>query len=75
MKYQIKHIIAEHLDLDVDSISSDKHIMNDLGADSLDTVEIVMQLEEEFDIDIPDADAETLETVGHIEQYIGRLGK
>lgn len=75
MKYQIKHIIAEHLDLDVDSISSDKHIMNDLGADSLDTVEIVMQLEEEFDIDIPDADAETLETVGHIEQYIGRLEK
>ena len=75
MKYQIKHIIAEHLDLDVDSISSDTHIMNDLGADSLDTVEIVMQLEEEFDIDIPDADAETLETVGHIEQYIGRLEK
>tara|TARA_R100000152_G_scaffold19178_1_gene11312 strand:+ start:78 stop:305 length:228 start_codon:yes stop_codon:yes gene_type:complete len=75
MKYQIKHIIAEHLDLDIDSISSDKHIMNDLGADSLDTVEIVMQLEEEFDIDIPDADAETLETVGHIEQYIGRLEK
>ncbi len=75
MKYIIKQIIADHLDLDVDNISSDKHIMNDLGADSLDTVEIVMQLEEEFDIDIPDADAETLETVGHIEQYIGRLEK
>mgnify|MGYP003143421752 CR=1 FL=1 len=73
MKYIIKQIIADHLDLDVDNISSDKHIMNDLGADSLDTVEIVMQLEEEFDIDIPDADAETLETVGHIEKYIEGL--
>jgi len=75
MKYRIQNIIAEHLDLDVDSVTSDKHIMNDLGADSLDTVEIVMQLEEEFDIEIPDADAETLETIGHIEKYIEGLHK
>ena len=70
MKYRIQNIIAEHLDLDVDSVTSDKHIMNDLGADSLDTVEIVMQLEEEFDIEIPDDVASTLLTVGDVYNYL-----
>jgi acyl carrier protein len=54
----------------VSEITDDKHLIQDLGADSLDTVELVMELETEYDIDIADEDAETLVTVGAIKQYI-----
>jgi acyl carrier protein len=54
----------------VSEITDDKHLIEDLGADSLDTVELVMELETEYDIDIGDEDAETLVTVGAIKQYI-----
>jgi acyl carrier protein len=66
----IKEMIARKLNLDVSEITDDKHLIQDLGADSLDTVELVMELETEYDIDIADEDAETLVTVGAIKQYI-----
>ena len=65
-------IVAEQLGVEKDKISRDSHFVNDLGADSLDTVELVMELEEEFDINIPDEVAEKIQTVGeaiaHIEK-------
>ena len=66
----IEKIIADHLGLDLSEVKDDKHIIDDLGADSLHTVELIMQLEEQYDIDIPDEDAENLDTVLKIKEYI-----
>ena len=66
----IEKIIAEQLKIDVHVVTDDKNIMEDLGADSLDTVQIVMELEEAFNVEITDDEAETLTTVGAIKQYI-----
>ena len=66
----IEKIIAEHLGLDLSEVTDDKHIIDDLGADSLHTVELIMEFENQFDIEIPDEDAETLDTVGKIKEYI-----
>ena len=66
----IEKIIAENLNIDIESIKDDSHFVNDLGADSLNIVEVVMGIEQEFDIEIPDNDAETLLTVGQVKQYI-----
>lgn len=63
-------IVAEQLGVDKDKISPETSFVNDLGADSLDTVELVMELEEEFDIDIPDDAAEKIQTVGQAIDYI-----
>jgi len=66
----VEKIIAENLNIDVNSIKDDSHFVNDLGADSLNIVEVVMGIEEEFEIEIPDEDAESLLTVGDLKQYI-----
>ena len=66
----VENIIAEHLKLDVSDVTDEKHIIDDLGADSLHTVELVMEFESEYDMSIPDEDAETLNTVGKIKEYI-----
>jgi len=66
----IEKIIAEHLGCDQDMVKDDSKIVEDLGADSLDIVELVMQLEEQYDIEIPDEDSENLLTVADIKQYI-----
>ena len=66
----IEKIISEQLGVDIDAVTDDKNIMNDLGADSLDTVQLIMDIEEEFDIEIMDEDAESLHTVGDIRKYI-----
>ena len=66
----IEKIIAETLGIDQGMIKDESHFVNDLGADSLNIVEVVMSIEEEFDIEIPDEDAETLHTVGQLKQYI-----
>jgi acyl carrier protein len=66
----IEKIIAEHLDIDISEVTDEKHLIDDLGADSLHTVELIMEFENEFDIEIPDDDAETLVTVGKIKEYI-----
>ncbi len=63
-------IVAEQLGVDRDKISAETHFVNDLGADSLDTVELVMELEEEFDINIPDDAAEKIQRVGEAIEFI-----
>ena len=67
---KITDLIVDQLGVDADSVNPDAHFIDDLGADSLDTVELVMAFEEEFDIEIPDEDAEKLETVGDAIKYL-----
>lgn len=67
---QVRALIAEQMHIDANSITEDKRIVEDLGADSLDTVEMLMTLEETFGIAIPDEDAAHLKTVGDIVKYI-----
>ena len=66
----IEKIVAQTLGCSQDSIKDESNFVNDLGADSLNIVVIVMAIEEEFDVSIPDEDAETLHTVGAVKQYI-----
>ena len=67
---KVIELIVEQLDADVKNISNDDSFMDDLGADSLDTVELIMAFEEEFDIEIPDEDAENIRTVGDVIEYL-----
>jgi len=67
---EIENLIAQHLGIDVSEVTDDKHLMDDLGADSLHTVELVIEFENQFDITIPDEDAEQLHTVKQIKEYI-----
>jgi acyl carrier protein len=67
---KIKAIIAESLGVDISEVTENASFVNDLGADSLDTVELVMALEEQFGIEIPDEDAEKMQTVGQAIEYI-----
>jgi acyl carrier protein len=67
---QVRGIIAEQLGLKADEIKNDASFVDDLGADSLDTVELVMALEEEFETEIPDEEAEKITTVQHAIDYI-----
>ena len=67
---KVKGILAEQLDIDEDSITADSSIVEDLGADSLDIVDLVMSLEDEFDTEIPDEAIEGIKTVGDIVHYI-----
>ncbi len=67
---RVQDIVSEQLGVDKEKISPETSFVNDLGADSLDTVELVMELEEEFDINIPDDAAEKIQTVGQAVEYI-----
>ena len=67
---KVKAIIADKLSIDEDTISLDSSFTEDLSADSLDIVELIMALEDEFDLEIPDEDAEGIVTVGDIVDYI-----
>ena len=67
---RIKTVIADQLGVDESSITMDSAFIDDLGADSLDVVEFIMGLENEFDLEIPDEDAETITTVGDVVEYI-----
>lgn len=67
---KVKEIIAEQLGVDEDAVTMEASFTDDLGADSLDVVELVMALEEEFEIEIPDEDAEKISTVGDAVSYI-----
>ena len=67
---KVKEIIVEQLGVAETSVTMEASFIDDLGADSLDIVELVMALEEEFDIEIPDADAEKVVTVGDVVDYI-----
>lgn len=67
---KIRDIIAEQLSIDPSEITEESSFIDDLGADSLDIVELIMALEEEFDMEIPDEDAEKISTVGDVIEYI-----
>ena len=67
---KVKTIIIDQLGVTENSITLEASFIDDLGADSLDIVELIMALEEEFDIEIPDADAEKVVTVGDVDEYI-----
>ena len=67
---RIKEIIVEKLGVDMADINRDASFTNDLGADSLDTVELIMEFEKEFDMTIPDEDAEQIGTVGDAVDYV-----
>ena len=67
---RVKSIVAEQLGIGVDEINNESSFIDDLGADSLDTVELVMALEEEFDLEIADEDAEKISTVNEAVEYI-----
>jgi acyl carrier protein len=70
IEQRVKDIIVEQLGVNADQVTPDAKFIEDLGADSLDTVELVMALEEEFSIEIPDEDAEKILTVGKALDYI-----
>jgi acyl carrier protein len=70
VKDRVIDIVSEQLGVDREKVSPETSFVNDLGADSLDTVELVMELEEEFDINIPDDAAEKIQTVGQAIDYI-----
>lgn len=67
---KVKELIAEQLDVDADTVTVTSSIQDDLGADSLDVVDLVMSLEEEFDMEIPDEAVANIKTVGDIVKYI-----
>jgi len=67
---KVKEIIAKELEVDVKQLTPEAKFIEDLGADSLDIVELVMALEEEFGLDIPDEDADKLKTVGDAMNYL-----
>ncbi len=70
---RVQEIIAEELDVDKEQVTEDASILNDLGADSLDVVELVMALEESFDITVSDDEVQKLKTVGDVVEYIKKL--
>ena len=70
LEEKVKDIIVEELGVERDKLSDEASFMEDLGADSLDTVELVMAFEKEFDLDIPDEEAEKLRTVGDAMKYL-----
>ena len=67
---RVKKIVSEQLGVALDEVQNDSSFVDDLGADSLDTVELVMALEEEFDLEIADEDAENISTVNDAIEYI-----
>jgi len=67
---RVIEIVSEQMGVDKTQVARDTSFVNDLGADSLDTVELVMEFEDEFDISIPDQDAEKIQTVGQAIDYV-----
>ena len=67
---KIREILAEQLDADAEEMTADTSIAEDLGADSLDVVELLMSSEDEFEVEIPDEEIENLKTIGDVVEYI-----
>lgn len=67
---KIKEVVVDQLGVDADQVTPEANFVDDLGADSLDTVELIMAFEEEFDVEIPDTDAEKIKTVQDVIDYI-----
>jgi acyl carrier protein len=72
---RVKDIIADKLSVEKSEVTNDASFTNDLGADSLDTVELIMEFEKEFGVSIPDDQAEKISTVGDAIAYIDKIGK
>lgn len=72
---KVKDIVVEQLGVDPEKVKLEAKFIEDLGADSLDIVELVMAMEEEFDLEIPDEDAEKLKTVNDVQSYLTGKGK
>ena len=70
VEQRVREIVAEQLERDVNEVTNTASFIDDLGADSLDIVELVMKMEEEFGIEIPDEEAEKIKTVNEVIQYI-----
>jgi acyl carrier protein len=70
LETKIRSILAEQLGVEAGEVTADANILDDLGADSLDVVELVMSLEEAFDIEVPDEEVEGMRTVGDVERYV-----
>jgi acyl carrier protein len=70
VEQRVREIVAEQLERDVTEVTNAASLIDDLGADSLDVVELVMKMEEEFGIEIPDEEAEKIKTVNDVIQYI-----
>ena len=70
MLEKIKSIVADQLGVDEDQVTEDASFIDDLGADSLDIVELIMAFEEEFDVEIPDEDAQKIKTLKDVIEYI-----
>ena len=67
---RIIEIVAEKMDKPKEEITEEKHFVNDLGADSLDTVELMMDIEDEFDLSIPEEEAQKIQTIGNAIKYV-----
>lgn len=67
---KVRDILSEQLDVDEEKVTMEANITDDLGADSLDIVDLVMSLEEEFDVEVPDEEVENIKTVGDIVKFI-----
>ncbi len=72
VEQRVKEIIADQLGVDIEQIKPESKFVDDLGADSLDVVELIMAFEEEFDVEIPDEDAEKIATVQDVLDYIAQ---
>lgn len=70
---KVKEIVVDKLGVEASKVSPEAKFIDDLGADSLDTVELIMQFEEEFEIEIPDEDAEKITSVGQAVDYINKV--
>ncbi len=67
---KIREILCQQLDIEEDAVTMESSIMDDLGADSLDVVDLLMTMEDEFDIEVPDEDVEKMKTVGDLVKYV-----
>ena len=67
---KVRDIIVDQLDADADAVTLEASIIDDLGADSLDVVDLVMSIEEEFDVEVPDEEVENMKTVGDIVKFV-----
>ena len=72
---KVKKIVAEQMSVSEEEITKQTSFVNDLNADSLDSVELIMEFEDEFDISIPDEEAEKIQTVGQAVEYIAKMHK
>ena len=74
MLEKLKEIIADQLNIDMDQITADSNFKDDLGADSLDLFELIMSLEEEYEVEIPSDDLEKIATIGDVMEYLKAKG-